>query len=582
MKPVPTIADAHTLRFGIFCNGTTFPAWEARCIENLLNIEGAKPVLLIIDGEKLPQPTVKEKIRRIVAEKAFLWRLYDRKILHRRSQATQSVDMADRLKDVPAIICEAEQIGKHTQHFCKSDLDEIAKHKLDFALRFGFGIIRGEILDVPKYGVWSFHHDDPQKYRGSPPGFWEIYNRDPVTGAILQRLTDRLDGGIVLQKGFFKTNPVSYVASRDLTFFGGAHWVAKTCIDIMNNNATYLDAPQTPTQASIFKSPTNCQMIRFFARWLYTCLQAQFVSFFRHQQWSVAIVDAPIHHALGLINDGSQKQAIRTARWISELPGRFLADPFGFDCAKSDRGLVILAEDFDWANGRGHISALESTDGETFAKARPIIKLDCHMSYPFIFQHEGSLYCVPETNEASSVFLFQADEQRSQWIQVATLVTDFKAVDSTIFQHGGYWWLFCTNEDNLPNTNLYAWHAPTLHGPWTAHATNPIKTDVRSSRPAGTAFVHEGRLYRPAQDCSTGYGAGIAVNRINLLTPHAFSEDPVSMCTPDLEGPYPIGLHTACALGDRTIIDGARYAFVPSAFRAACARKTRHLLRYFS
>ena len=40
-----------------------------------------------------------------------------------------------------------------------------------FMLRVGFNIIRGEILNVPKYGVWSFHHDDEVKYRGGPAGY---------------------------------------------------------------------------------------------------------------------------------------------------------------------------------------------------------------------------------------------------------------------------------------------------------------------------------------------------------------------------------------------------------------------------
>jgi len=44
------------------------------------------------------------------------------------------------------------------------------------------------------FGVWSWHHGDEDKYRGGPPAFWEIVNADPVTGALLQRLTERLDG----------------------------------------------------------------------------------------------------------------------------------------------------------------------------------------------------------------------------------------------------------------------------------------------------------------------------------------------------------------------------------------------------
>ncbi len=45
-----------------------------------------------------------------------------------------------------------------------------------------------------------------------------------------------------------------------------------------------------------------------------------------------------------------------------------------------------------------------------------------------------------------------------------------------------------------------------LEGPWEPHRRNPVKCDVRGSRPAGTPFVHGGELYRPAQDGSKRYG----------------------------------------------------------------------------
>ena len=90
------------------------------------------------------------------------------------------------------------------------DIDLIKSYKLDFIIRFGFGIIKGEILKIPKYGVWSFHHGDEKKIRGGPYCFWEIYNSEPTTGFLLQKLTNRLDGGVVLKKGFLKTQGYSF------------------------------------------------------------------------------------------------------------------------------------------------------------------------------------------------------------------------------------------------------------------------------------------------------------------------------------------------------------------------------------
>ncbi|HYG40372.1 MAG TPA: formyltransferase family protein [Cytophagales bacterium] len=60
----------------------------------------------------------------------------------------------------------------------------------------GFGIIKKEILLLPKIGVVSFHHGDMSKYRGMPPGFWELYNNENEVGITVQILNEELDSGI--------------------------------------------------------------------------------------------------------------------------------------------------------------------------------------------------------------------------------------------------------------------------------------------------------------------------------------------------------------------------------------------------
>jgi methionyl-tRNA formyltransferase len=71
--------------------------------------------------------------------------------------------------------------GRFSEYFSASDIALITGHKLDFILRFAFGIVRGAILRAPRYGVWSFHHDDEVRYRRGPPAFWEIHRGEGVT-----------------------------------------------------------------------------------------------------------------------------------------------------------------------------------------------------------------------------------------------------------------------------------------------------------------------------------------------------------------------------------------------------------------
>ena len=75
-------------------------------------------------------------------------------------------------------------------------VDELAS--VDVVFRFGFGILKGEILTAPDHGVLSFHHGDIRSYRGSPTHVWEYLNDESMSGVTLQQLTEKLDGGRIV------------------------------------------------------------------------------------------------------------------------------------------------------------------------------------------------------------------------------------------------------------------------------------------------------------------------------------------------------------------------------------------------
>jgi hypothetical protein len=166
------------------------------------------------------------------------------------------------------------------------------------------------------------------------------------------------------------------------------------------------------------------------------------------------------------------------------------------------------------------------------------------------------------------VALYRVGEGPGEWKRVAVLLEDVPGVDPTVFRHDRRWWLMCTRKGPQEDTELWAWHAPDPTGPWTPHALNPIKTDVRGARPAGPPFVRDGVLYRPAQDCSRTYGGRVVVHRVDDLTPTAFAEEQVVVIEASRRSRYPIGPHTLTPVGDRVLVDGRRAVFVPAASRA--------------
>ena len=90
----------------------------------------------------------------------------------------------------------------------QEDLETIKSLNVDVLLRGQSGIFRGEILTVCEFGIIAIHHGNNDKNRGGPPGFWEVFNREPSTGFVIQRLLDELDGGDVLVTGSIPTKPL--------------------------------------------------------------------------------------------------------------------------------------------------------------------------------------------------------------------------------------------------------------------------------------------------------------------------------------------------------------------------------------
>ncbi|MGH7264375.1 MAG: glucosamine inositolphosphorylceramide transferase family protein [Candidatus Rokuibacteriota bacterium] len=548
------------LRFGVLCHGTTFPAWQAECLRHLLELDGTELVLLVIDTTPRPfdRPPPRSRLRRLLSGGFSLWDLYCRLVVDRQSPAHEPIDLSRQLTGVPTLRCAVVREGRYSEYFTDEDIEAMRSFDLDFALRFAFGIIRGKVLDVARYGVWSFHHGDMDRYRGGPPGFWEIYHDAPVTGSVLQRLTHRLDGGRVLHRGYFATIDDSYVQNRDQALLGAAGWPARVCRDIQEGVAGYLDAPPSASRAALCRAPTNRQMFRHILKQLRNHARRSFHSIFWREQWNVGVVRLPIHAFL----DTDLRPAIQ---WLPASPGyRYVADPFGLS---RDAHVSVLVEEYDYRAERGHISVVEMASEGMLGPPRSVITLREHVSYPYLFEHDGQHYCVPEMHRSNEIRLFKAEPFPHRWVGVATLVTGFAAVDPTIFRHEGLWWLFCTNARTGASLRLYAWHATDLMGPWIPHTGNPIKCDIRSSRPAGTPFVYQGQLYRPAQDCSRTYGGAVSINRVARLTPGDFAEEVVRVVEPDPAGPWPLGLHTLSSAGEITLVDGKRRVFVVSQFR---------------
>lgn len=514
-------------------------------------MEDVQIALLIINDESpTSPPSFSSKLQKLFTH-AGAWTIYRRYFVNRKSWALDAVNFSERFSEVSTIRCCPIHRGKFSEYFSEEDLDQIRAYDLDFIMRFGFGIIRGGILEVARYGVWSYHHDDLDKYRGRPPCFWEIYEGDPVTGAVLQRLTDRLDGGVVLKRGYFKTVDASYARNRDKVYFGSVEWPAQVCRDILNGCADYVDAPASPTEAPIYYQPKRSELVHLILKTAWNYVKKQALAFGWTDRWNVGVVDEPVHTFL----NGSTLPSVSWA--TASRSNTYIADPFSLGSN------TVLVEEYDYRTDKGRIAAFDKRKA-ALERLGVVMDGDTHLSYPYVFEEGGHYYCVPESAEAGEVVLYKAEESPFQWQAISTLVEE-PLLDPTLLKYNGYWWLFGTMQGYYDNEKLFLWYSKELTYGWKKHPGCPVKCDVRSSRPGGRPFVYQNTLYRPAQDCSQTYGGGVAINRILHLTPTNFEEETVTRIQPDPESAYPNGLHTLVEWGERTLVDAKQQAFIPAA-----------------
>jgi hypothetical protein len=292
-------------------------------------------------------------------------------------------------------------------------------------------------------------------------------------------------------------------------------------------------------------------------------------TYFRHGIWSIGIIPEPITVFL-------RPDARPRVRWLQRVNmDKYLADPFA---TIRDGRIHILCEEFDFRTSKGRIVTIELTKDLLSLGPKVVMGLPVHASYPYLFEYRGAIYCTPETYQTGEVGLYKAKTFPYEWEKVATIVENFPGVDNTVFEHEGKWWLTSAHVRARPHYKLFVWHAPDPLGPWVPHAVNPVKTDIGSSRPAGTPFVFNGHLYRPTQDCSRTYGGRIVINRVLTLTSSKFEEEPASYIEPYSTGPYPHGVHTISSVAEITIIDGKRHVFNKQAFRAEMMSLVRNRL----
>jgi hypothetical protein len=224
-------------------------------------------------------------------------------------------------------------------------------------------------------------------------------------------------------------------------------------------------------------------------------------------------------------------------QWAPDDRKRYFADPFLFEEGGTT---YVFCEEYPYATQKGVISvfALDATGG--FGEPRVVLERPYHLSYPLIFRHDGQIWMMPESSANRTLEIFRADPFPYRWTLDRVVLRDIEISDATPFEWRGAWWLMgATNEPGTSTwdcLSLFSSSGPL--GPWTPSGDGPVLIDASAARPAGNLFRRNGELWRPAQDCTDGYGSGLALCRVDELGPGTLRQTAMRRFRP------PAGSHT--------------------------------------
>ena len=233
----------------------------------------------------------------------------------------------------------------------------------------------------------------------------------------------------------------------------------------------------------------------------------------------------------------------------------FRADPFLFE---NDGEVFCFFEEFPFETGRGKIAVARLHEGGAEPLGDALVT-DYHLSFPFVFRHEGEIFLMPETLQADRLEIWRCTEFPLKWERHATAFEGQGMADPVLFQSGDAWWLFAnTSHDSFGDfsseLSLFRVDGPDL-GKIVPHPLNPVVVGSDVARGGGRVFERDGRLYRFSQDNSGDiYGYGLNLMNITELSESGYEERRIAHFTPD-RIPGALGCHHADAVAGWFVVD---------------------------
>lgn len=518
LTPGPEIASGNarrTIRVGIVIDAFRQPRWVERVISEIARSGVAAISLVVKMNLRRDRATaIREALRPLNELFYSCYSRIDRFLCGTAADAFAPVDLTSFILRYPVMTASAEA-NLECGELSDADVEEIDSYDLDVLLNFSGRTLEGRILDTARHGVWSY---------GDGPvltGLWEVLEGSLVTGVALKVQTAGSPQARILDRSFAATDRHSAYRNRSNCYWKAPAFIVRKLREL--SEETTLVPMAQPVCGTPANRPGNLTAIPAVCRLSASCVIERVGKAFHFDQWTI-----------GYRVDGELPLLSRAFGEFQPLippKDRTWSDPFAWKA--HGRRFVFLREKII-QRSKAHISVLEVNGDGTAGVPVKVLETEDHISYPFLFEWRGDLFMLPGMPARRSIELYRAKKFPFVWEHFGTLMNGLGAANTTLCEVDGRWWMFTSlpQEGALNGDELYLFHADSPLGPWKPHHRNPVKSDVRSARPAGRLFEFEDELYRPAQDGSGFYGSAIVIQRVEALSPSEYREKEVSRITP--------------------------------------------------
>lgn len=548
---------AAALKVALIVDDEKLDEHHCRLVEWAISTQTVRVTHLIIQ-ERDPPPPKRPLLVRLLRKRPTqlaaqaLWKLKTRleaRDIPTAAGSNAGLSLEQIRQAVPGRILVKPRISPSgfVYRYTEEDLEKIRNQRFDLLIRCGSGILHGEILAAARLGILSFHHGDNRVNRGGPPGFWEVYHGWGATGFVVQRLTEELDGGDVLLRGSVPTQ-YSHTSNRALLYDQSHVQLRALLLRIAETGTLPPAEAHVPYSSRLYTSPRAGEIARYLLRRTHRSLlgRAREILQFR-ERWGVCYLKSDWPNV-----------AFWRGQRIPNPPGRFLADPF---VVTRDGRTCIFVEDYSYSASKGRITVFELAESGA-QELGVALEEDFHLSFPFLFEHDGALFMCPESYSAGQIRIYRCVDFPLQWQLERIAMGEVSAADTMILPHGGLWWLLtnlsgATLIDHSAELHLFSAQDP-LAGHWVPHPRNPVRNNRLLGRNGGL-LRHHGEFVRVCQSQGfNSYGAAASLMRITRLDREEFAEEPICHLTPDfLPGAH--GTHHLHSNGVYSVWDYKRW-----------------------